>query len=252
MYTTIKTMKCYNKKKELQNSLQIFQKGILMSITSLKALREEMQRKFGFKFILTHRLNQDCLENFFTQMRRRNGQDDHPTPTQCLYNLKAIILGKNPGLSAHMHCNTYERDPEQYASAMFYKVLNDTEPFYDLTEEFLDEEPDDLIESLDYNSDDGPEEFLQDVDETAVENDDDEREADITNETVEERIIDLCVEFVDDANNTSTNYADEITLEFINDLFTAEMEVGKSKPTYSEDGLGTNLFIVLLTLKYIA
>lgn len=116
-------MKCFNKKSELQESLQIFQKGILMSIQSLKGLREEVHKKFGFKYILTHRTNQDCLENFFCQMRGRNGPNDHPSPVECLYTMKSIILGKNPGLSSEMHSNTIERDPEEYVSATFMKSL---------------------------------------------------------------------------------------------------------------------------------
>lgn len=113
MYSTIEKMKCYNKNKELQNAKQVFQKGIflgrnlftkelfsrfpislslgiLMSINSVKALRAEMKKKFNFNYLLTHRLNQDCLENMFSQMRYRNGANDHPTPTECLNNLKHI------------------------------------------------------------------------------------------------------------------------------------------------------------------
>lgn len=120
-------MKCYNKKKKLLNSLQVFQKGILMSITSLKGLRNQMEKKYGYNCLLTHRLNQDCLENFFCQMRygSRNGPNDHPSPVECLYNMKAIMIGKNPGVAASMHCNTMERDPEEYASATFHKDVCD-------------------------------------------------------------------------------------------------------------------------------
>lgn len=126
MYDTVKNMKCFNKSGELQNSLQIFQKGILMSITSLKLLRTKMNEKFGFKFILTHRLNQDCLENFFCQIRGRSGQSDHPTPVECLQRIKIIMLGKNPGVALHNHANTIERDPEEYVSAKFMNALTES------------------------------------------------------------------------------------------------------------------------------
>lgn len=91
-------MKCFNKKKQLLGAHQVFQKGILMSITSLKALRIQMEEHFGYKYLLTHRLNQDCLENYFCQMRGRNvrvGFNDHPTPSECMNNMKWIILGEN-------------------------------------------------------------------------------------------------------------------------------------------------------------
>lgn len=124
MYYTIETMKCFNKKQELQNCLQIFQKGILMSITSLKDLRKQMNESFDLKYILTHRLNQDCLENFFTQVRGKNITSDHPTPVECLYTVRTIILGKNPGLSVALHSNTIDRDPEEYVSAKFMNHLS--------------------------------------------------------------------------------------------------------------------------------
>lgn len=95
-----------------------------MSITSVKALRNQMDESFGFKYLLTHRLNQDCLENFYSQVRGRNGPNDHPTPVECLYTIKGIILGKNPGVSVTLHSNTIERDPEEYVSATFMSHLS--------------------------------------------------------------------------------------------------------------------------------
>lgn len=44
MYDTMKTMKCFNKEQKLLNSHQVFQKGILMSITSVKVLRKQMEK----------------------------------------------------------------------------------------------------------------------------------------------------------------------------------------------------------------
>lgn len=102
-----------------------------MSIKSLKLLRAEMKDKFGFKYLLTHRLNQDCLENTYSQMRYRNGANDHPTPTDCLNNLKSIILGKNPGVCGK-HSNTIDRDTDEYVSATFNKVLSSADYFNDI------------------------------------------------------------------------------------------------------------------------
>jgi hypothetical protein len=38
---------------------------------SLKELHKNMKKKFPtvFKYVLTHRLNQDCMGNFFSQIR---------------------------------------------------------------------------------------------------------------------------------------------------------------------------------------
>ena len=47
-----------------------------------------------FKYILCHRLNNDVLENLFSQIRTK-GIDDSPTPLAFVARLKLIILGKN-------------------------------------------------------------------------------------------------------------------------------------------------------------
>ena len=93
MYTLMKTMRCTGKA-----SLQVFQKAVMLSIQSLKDLRLEMEINYQKPYILTHRLNQDLLENFFSQIRTRGGLHDHPTPLQCMYRVRMIILGKNPGI----------------------------------------------------------------------------------------------------------------------------------------------------------
>lgn len=256
MYNTVRTMKCYNKQQQLQNAHQVFQKGIMMSITSLKALRIDMDTKFGYKYLLTHRLNQDCLENFYSQMRYKNGPSDHPSPAECLYNMKAIILGKNPGLSANMHCNTIERDPEEYASATFHKCVSEANPSIaqcDTNEQFLEDDgPEEFLEalpeSLDYNSDDGPEEFIKASPESLDCNSDDEPE-NIFEQTLKqyERVIELHIECLENnADETHQHELGEITLEFINDL-SSEMELQTETPTLAEDGLGN----VTMSSKFI-
>uniref|UniRef100_A0A182S093 Transposable element P transposase n=1 Tax=Anopheles funestus TaxID=62324 RepID=A0A182S093_ANOFN len=72
-----------------KSSLQTFQKSILMQITSLQMLFEDMQQT-------TYKLNQDLLENFFSQIRQRGGVYDHPTPLSFIYRARVMILGKSP------------------------------------------------------------------------------------------------------------------------------------------------------------
>ncbi|KAJ8950612.1 hypothetical protein NQ314_007838 [Rhamnusium bicolor] len=72
--------------------------------------------------ILTHRLNQDCLEKFFSQLRTRGGLHDHPSSLNALYRIKMILLGKNPGM-VHTHSNVVtsigtEKEEYLLASAM--------------------------------------------------------------------------------------------------------------------------------------
>ena len=81
-----------------KNFLQIFQKGIIMSIESLKLLLCDMKTEFKeVNYICSYKLNQDCLENFFSQIRCR-GPNEHPTPLEVMKRIRMIVLGKNPGI----------------------------------------------------------------------------------------------------------------------------------------------------------
>ena len=220
-----------------------------------------MNEKFGYKFLLTHRLNQDCLENFFSQMRYANGPSDHPTPVECLYNIKSIILGKDPGLSLNNHCNTIERECTEYAAATFNKELSDADCTSQIIaeEEYLDEEfLYDIPEKIDYDSDDGPEEF--EVNTSDPLDDEEENREDLSNdahkiafeecsndEIIHEQVIDLTIDFIESNSIEAFNdVVNDITPEFINDL-SIEMQIDTSKmakqTTLAEDGLGIfNLF----------
>ncbi|KAH8346927.1 hypothetical protein KR059_002985, partial [Drosophila kikkawai] len=70
-----------------------FQKGILVSNVSLDGLHSYLAEKYGLEYILTSRLNQDILENFFGAMRSKGGLYDHPTPLQFKYRLRKYITG---------------------------------------------------------------------------------------------------------------------------------------------------------------
>ncbi|EFN62483.1 Transposable element P transposase, partial [Camponotus floridanus] len=116
VYDKISTMRCIKK-----NTLQIFQKGMLISIQSLKQLFNTLKAKYDFKYILTHCLNQDALENFFSQIRTRGGLYDHPTPIHALHRIRMIILGKNPGI-VQKNLNTVEATHDEY---MFVKAMEE-------------------------------------------------------------------------------------------------------------------------------
>uniref|UniRef100_A0A182PUU2 THAP-type domain-containing protein n=1 Tax=Anopheles epiroticus TaxID=199890 RepID=A0A182PUU2_9DIPT len=91
MFELVSNMKAIGKR-----TMQVFQKSILMHITSLQLLFEDMKTKHGINFISTHKLNQDVLENFFSQIRQKGGAYDHPSPLSCLYRIRMMIIGKSP------------------------------------------------------------------------------------------------------------------------------------------------------------
>ncbi|KAJ8948945.1 hypothetical protein NQ318_022967 [Aromia moschata] len=74
-----------------------FQKGILLSNSALQMLMEDLNRRFGAQYLLTRRINQDVIENFFGVIRAKGGLHDHPSPLEFKYRLRSFILGKNQG-----------------------------------------------------------------------------------------------------------------------------------------------------------
>nr|AAK08181.1 putative transposase [Drosophila helvetica] len=75
-----------------------FQKGILVNNASLDGLYIYLKDKYKMEYLLTSRLNQDIVDNFFGAMRSRGGQFDHPTPLQFKYRLKKYLIAKNTEL----------------------------------------------------------------------------------------------------------------------------------------------------------
>lgn len=118
MIHTISTMRPITKQ-----TIQLFQKGIIMSTISLQQLFLDLKDRHNISYICTHRLNQDSLENFFFQLRSRGGPDDHPSPLTALHHIRMIILGKNPGILGTT-VNTEDRVHDEYIVA---QVMNKVE-----------------------------------------------------------------------------------------------------------------------------
>lgn len=117
MYNTFLLMRCNGK-----YSLQIFQKALLMHINGMKLLLK-IVRGHGLKYILTSKMNQDSLENLFSQLRTRGGLNDHPSPLNALYRLRMIILGKNPGVTSNQ-TNTTDTNNEEFLLAKTMKKID--------------------------------------------------------------------------------------------------------------------------------
>ena len=49
-------------------------------------------------FILSERVSQDPLENYFGQQRARGGRNEHPTMQQCIHNAAALRVQKSQAL----------------------------------------------------------------------------------------------------------------------------------------------------------
>jgi len=141
MSNLMSTMLCSGK-----TCLQVFQKAIIMSIASLKLLKYEMELKYQKPYLLTYRLNQDLLENFFSQLRTRGGLHDYPTPLECFYRMRMIILGKNPGI-VQANSNALDRSKDtgdEFVTATAMRIIEE-----DLSSEELRNHPDEPEECAD-------------------------------------------------------------------------------------------------------
>ena len=67
--------------------------GWQISIKSLLGLWKELQ-EIGFKYLLTNRLNQDCIENLFSIIRGKGGFRDNPDPQQFRSAFRHVIVDK--------------------------------------------------------------------------------------------------------------------------------------------------------------
>lgn len=77
------------------NAMLPFQKGIVISIESLKKLFNDLKQDFDIKYLLTYNLNQDPLEGLFSIMRAIGGLYDHPSALQFKYRLRKYLMGRN-------------------------------------------------------------------------------------------------------------------------------------------------------------
>jgi len=116
MYNTFLSMRCVGK-----FGLQIFQKAILMHIKGTKLFFKILQQS-GIKYLLTSKINQDALENLFSQLRSRGGLN-HPSPLNALFRLRMIILGKNPGIVSKQ-ANTTDKNNEEFIIAKSLKHID--------------------------------------------------------------------------------------------------------------------------------
>jgi hypothetical protein len=87
-------------------------KGLLQSIEALKQLYKYFLSK-QITGILTRRLNQDCLENFFGTIRHQSGNNVNPTPAQFKSAFKKLLL-----LHFFNHSDTFNCSEDDFSSIM--------------------------------------------------------------------------------------------------------------------------------------
>jgi len=91
-----------------RKALMPFQKGILVSNRSLRALFQYLQIKYPVdcQYIITRRLQLDVLENFFTYLRSMDTFKDHLSALDFKYRLRWYILGNHSQAVFTLNRNT--------------------------------------------------------------------------------------------------------------------------------------------------
>lgn len=107
-------MRCIGKQ-----SLQLFQKALLMNINGTKLVLQIFM-EYNLKYLLTSKVNQDALENIFSQLRSGGGLNDHTSSVNALHRLRTIILGKNSGIVSRSS-NTADQNQEDFLVAAAFK-----------------------------------------------------------------------------------------------------------------------------------
>lgn len=75
------------------STLLPFQRGIIQNNNALPLLLNHLQEKYNMPYLLTSKLNQDCLENFFSAIRAKGGLHDHPSALEFKYRFRGYLLG---------------------------------------------------------------------------------------------------------------------------------------------------------------
>ncbi len=89
--TWLKSLQILDKNKKVINSRFRFLNGFCLSLSSVRSLMEHLAKEYSHDFLLTRRLNQDGLENFFGVIRGRNGYNSNPSCLAFSRSVKIVL-----------------------------------------------------------------------------------------------------------------------------------------------------------------
>lgn len=74
-------------------SLRPFQHGVIQWCYAMIALFNYVKARFNVQWVMTTRVNQDHLENLFSQIRGLGATYDHPGPVETLNRIRLLMIG---------------------------------------------------------------------------------------------------------------------------------------------------------------
>ena len=90
-------------------------KGWKMAVRALLQLWDHLRTDCGITFLLTNRLNQDCLENLFSTIRGKGGHGDNPSAKQFRIRLSQTMVDS---FFLHSHGSNCEEDHDRSLLAL--------------------------------------------------------------------------------------------------------------------------------------
>ena len=93
MLEFIASIKVIDKRNQEDVSNQIrCLKGFTLTLNGINALWKHLHEDFSLEFLMTRRLNQDVLENFFGLIRQQGGNCENPTPLQFIRAFRKLFV----------------------------------------------------------------------------------------------------------------------------------------------------------------
>lgn len=94
-----------------QSRKPYFIDGWLVYISAIEELWKDLHMNHGFSFLRTRNLSQDCLEHFFSLIRWKNCNNNHPDPSKFASAFKSIVINQ---IIAPKKLGNVEADLDKY------------------------------------------------------------------------------------------------------------------------------------------
>ena len=79
-------------------------RGWKISINATIGLWTDLHKNFDFHYLLTNRLNQDCIENLFSILRGKGENRDNPSPVEFRASFQQVVFDQILEQSAGSNC----------------------------------------------------------------------------------------------------------------------------------------------------
>ena len=102
--------------------------GWVMNISALQALWNDVSLKYDLQFLLTRRINQDCLENFFCCIRKAGGNNYTPNVQQLKNGMRNVLCNYMLSDAYNGNCDDDVTPLMSFINNFDKNSINDSQP----------------------------------------------------------------------------------------------------------------------------